>query len=244
VGAGFATRRGGDHYDLDALQAIAAAEPERLSASVLLRPVLESALLPTVAYVGGPGELRYLEMTGPIYEELATVRQTPVPRWSGVLVEPHIDRMLEKFDSSVSEVLAAPSALEQRLLRGQIPPNVAKGLAELQAHANRVHDAIEAETLDIDPTLMGPLANSRRQMVWAARDLERRVLRRLRAREGVELAQAARVTGTLLPGGHPQERVLTIAPFLARHGPLLLDAIRTAADEWYASALEGAGAPI
>ena len=71
--------------------------PTRLSPNVLLRPVVESALLPTVAYLGGPGELRYLALTPPVYQRLGVARQLPMPRWSGVMVEPRVDRVLEKF---------------------------------------------------------------------------------------------------------------------------------------------------
>ena len=66
-GARFTTRRGKNEYDLPRLEALAAREPERFSPNVLLRPVVESALLPTVAYLGGPGELRYLALTPPVY---------------------------------------------------------------------------------------------------------------------------------------------------------------------------------
>jgi len=242
-GEGFVTRRGGDFHSGEELAAIAARDPQRLSASVLLRPVLESALLPTVAYVGGPGELRYLEMTGPVYEQTGTWQQTPVPRWSGVIVEPHVERMLAKFGATVGEAITQSSALEQRIIRSRLPASVAGALAELGRVAGELVDRVEPSALEIDPTLAGPVANARRQMDWAVRDLETRILRRLRAREDTELRQVHRVLGSLRPGGSPQERVLTVAPFLAHHGEAVLQGILEAATAWYASALEGAPFP-
>ena len=62
-------------------------------------------MLPTVAYLGGPGELRYLALTPPVYERLGIPRQLPMPRWSGVIVEPRVDRVLEKFGVTLAELL-------------------------------------------------------------------------------------------------------------------------------------------
>ena len=109
----YITRRGRQRYDLEALQRIAAAEPERLSPNVLLRPIVESALLPTVAYLGGPGELKYLALTLPIYERMRVPRQTVLPRWSGAIVEPKVERILEKFGIDLFELPGA-----SRLPRG------------------------------------------------------------------------------------------------------------------------------
>lgn len=234
------TRRGGDPVSLEALAAIADAEPERLSANVLLRPVLESHLLPTVAYVAGPGELRYLGMLPGLYQALGVHRQRPVPRWSGAIVEPHVERILGKFAASVEEVMNDFPALERRVLRSHLPAGVIDTLAELQATNDRLYASLEEPLAGVDPTLRGPLASSHRQASWAARDLERKALSRLRAREQVELAQLGRLRTALLPGGKPQERVLTIAPFLARHGPALLETVRAEAAQRYRTALEGA----
>ena len=44
----------------------------------------------------------------------------------------------------------------------------------------------------------------------------------------------------MLPDNKSQERVLTIAPFLARYGPSLISDLSEAIEAWYASALEGA----
>jgi hypothetical protein len=41
------------------------------------------------------------------------------------------------------------------------------------------------------------------------------------------------------PGGKPQERVLTVAPFLAREGPRLMEELVSAIEQWYVAALEG-----
>ena len=125
---GFVTRRARERFALEELRRIAATEPTRLSPNVLLRPVVESALLPTVAYVAGPGELRYLALTPPVYERLGVARQRPIPRWSGVLVEPKVDRVLEKFGVTLEDLLEPDGALEARLVRSQLPARPSKAL--------------------------------------------------------------------------------------------------------------------
>lgn len=235
---GLRTRRGGDTYSWAQLDAIGREDPRRFSPNVLLRPVVESAILPTVAYVGGPGELRYLRLTPPLYAALGVTPQRPVPRWSGVIVEPHVERILAKFGSSVEEVLRGGEALVSRIVQGQVPADVRSALERLESEATMLLDRISPAVLALDPTLERPVASARRQVAWAARDLGRRIHARVRARSAVELAQVARVRGALLPGGVPQERILTIAPFLARYGPRLLVAIRDAAAAGYAGALE------
>jgi uncharacterized protein YllA (UPF0747 family) len=66
-GAGFVTRRSGERFTRAQLETIAADAPERLSPNVLLRPVIEAALFPTLAYVGGPGEMGYLPASAPLF---------------------------------------------------------------------------------------------------------------------------------------------------------------------------------
>jgi bacillithiol synthase len=115
---GFVTRRGREELSLDALQQLAAAEPERLSPNVLLRPVIESALLPTVAYMAGPSELAYLGLAAPIYQRMRIPRQLALPRWSGLLIEPRVERVLRKFNLDVTDLLVPAGALESRLVSG------------------------------------------------------------------------------------------------------------------------------
>ena len=52
----FVLRRQHTTVGFDEVRRIAADEPTRLSGNVLLRPVLESAVLPTVAYLAGPAD--------------------------------------------------------------------------------------------------------------------------------------------------------------------------------------------
>jgi bacillithiol biosynthesis cysteine-adding enzyme BshC len=239
----FVTRRSREQFGLETLQRIAAEFPGRLSPNVLLRPVVESAFFPTVAYLGGPGELRYLAVTPPIYQRLGVIRQLPLPRWSGVIVEPRVDRVLEKFGAGLDELLAPPGALEARLVRSRLPPSVTAALGEIRDTLTRAYDAVLAGAVDIDPTLARPIQGTRQQALTGSEDVEKKLVLHLKRRQETELAQIARARAAVLPGQKPQERVLTLAPFLARYGPALLDALREEMERYYGSALEGASDP-
>jgi bacillithiol biosynthesis cysteine-adding enzyme BshC len=241
-GDAFVTRRSRERFDLAALERIAAEDPSRLSPNVLLRPVVESAILPTVAYLGGPGELRYLTMTPPIYQRLEVVPQRPLPRWSGVIVEPRVDRLLEKFGLELADLSGPPGAVEARVVRSQLPAEVPQALERLRGSIEEGYAVLERAAADVDPTLVRPTQAVRQQALSGTQDIEKKLVQHLKRRQETELGQLARARTAVLPGGKPQERVLTVAPFLARYGPGLLTELTDAFEQWYRGALEGAPA--
>ncbi len=242
-GAEFVTRRSRERFDLAAIERIAGEEPTRLSPNVLLRPVVESALLPTVTYLGGPGELRYLALTPPIYDRLEIPRQRPLPRWSGVIVEPRVDRVLEKFGVSLADLSAPPGALEARLVRAQLPAEAVEALEGLRRALDEGYAVLERAATDIDPTLARPTQAARQQAIGGTQEIEKKLVHHLKRRQETELSQLARARTALVPNGKPQERVLTLAPFLARFGPGLLEELTDAFRAWYRGALEASSQP-
>ncbi|MGE5232046.1 MAG: bacillithiol biosynthesis cysteine-adding enzyme BshC, partial [Deltaproteobacteria bacterium] len=200
-GGGFSTRRGKAEYSLAELEALAAREPTRFSPNVLLRPVVESALLPTVAYLGGPGELRYLGLTPPLYRRMGVAPQRPLPRWSGVLVETRVDRVLEKFGVELGELMQPPGPLEARIVRSRLPESGVAALAALRAAIESGYATIGRAAVEVDPTLEKPVQGARNQALAGTQEVEKKLLHHLKKRQETELAQLARARTAVWPHG-------------------------------------------
>jgi uncharacterized protein YllA (UPF0747 family) len=242
-GEDFVTRRSRERFNLQTLRSIAREEPTRLSPNVLLRPVVESALLPTVAYLGGPGELNYLVLTPPVYREMGVQRQLPLPRWSGVLLEPRVERVLQKFQIALQDLLAPAGALEGRLMRSQLPPEALEALASIRQALERGYETIGRSATEIDPTLVRSIQGVQQQALAGSQEVEKKLVQHLKRRQETELGQIGRARNAVLPLNKPQERVLTVAPFLARYGPDLITNLTDEIERWYAATLEGASQP-
>jgi uncharacterized protein YllA (UPF0747 family) len=78
------------------------------------------------------------------------------------------------------------------------------------------------------------------QALSGLQDTEKKLVQHLKRRQEIELSQISKARALILPENKPQERVLTIAPFLARYGPGLIAELSDAMEAWYAAALEGA----
>lgn len=243
AGGGYVTRRTRERISAEELSAIAERAPERLSANVLLRPVLESALFPTVAYCAGPSELRYLSLAEPVFAGLQVHRTRALPRWSGVIVEAHVDRALEKFGLTLTELMDPAADLLARAVRASLPASAAEALAGLRADLEGRYATLRAEAMRIDPTLGRTFELALRRSLDAVQRADRKLVRNLKRRHQTELAQLVRARDAVLPAGKPQERVVTAASVLARHGAAALDAVLAEADRWYAAALEGRPVP-
>lgn len=218
-----------------------------LDPNVLLRPVLERALLPTVAYLGGPGEMAYFAQSSAAADALAVARPLVLPRWSGLVVEPHVRRVLERHGLEPDEVRDADAALA-RLVRSTLPAALGAALARLRSDMDRALDAVTLAVEGDPPTLVSPevLEGARRAILHRADRLERRIVAAAKRRAGAVARDVGVAHAALFPLGRPQERVLNLMPLLARHGRALLAAMleqaRAHADVLVAGAEPPAGA--
>ena len=233
-GADFVTRRSGERFTRGQLEQIAAETPERLSPNVLLRPVIEAALLPTLAYVGGPGEMEYLQDSAPLFSSLGVAPQARVPRWSGLIIEARVDKVLGKHGLAPVDFDGKPGALETRFAQAQVPPDLAAALHELREVIESRYARIGGEVQRIDPTLERTVESARNAALSNTNEVEKKVVASLKRSQGTLLSQLARARAALAPTGKPQERVLTIASFLARYGSTLLDEIDAEVARWAA----------
>lgn len=233
-GDGFVTRRSAERFTRAQLEQIARDEPDRLSPNVLLRPVVEAALLPTVAYVGGPAELEYLPDATPLYELVkgAATRQAPVPRWSGVLVEGRVDKLLTRYGLRLEDFEGQPGALESRVVRESLPPEIATRFGELREAIEERYARLGEAVERVDPTLARPVRSARNSALGGTQEIEKKLLAGLkRDNEGL-VRQLARARAAVHPRGEPQERVLTLASFLIRYGPPLFEELEREVARW------------
>jgi len=197
--------------------------------------VVEAALLPTVAYVAGPGEFRYLSrQASRLYPLLGVPQQQPVPRWGGTIVDTVSARLLGRLALEPGQVLADDGSLGREVLRRDLAP-------EIPAAADRLRGAIDdtAGELDrlgqqIDPVLERAIETRRRRLRFVSDDLEQLMERHLRKRDDIAYAQYRRLRQRLRPLDQPQERVIGVAGALGRWGESWLDAVEASASGWAA----------
>jgi len=233
-GGDFVTRRSNERFSRAQLEQIAAETPERLSPNVLLRPVIEAALFPTLAYVGGPGEMDYLQDSAPLFSKLGVAPQARVPRWSGLIIEARVDKVLSKHGLAPADFTGPPGALEARFVQADLPPDLAATLRELRKDVEARYQRISGEVQQLDPTLERTVQSARNAALAGTNEIEKKLVASLKRSQGTLLGQLARVRAALAPGGKPQERVLTVASFLARYGGALLDDIDAEVARWAA----------
>ena len=241
-GKGFVTRRSGERFSRNELERVARETPERLSGNVLLRPAIEAALFPTVAYLGGPGEMEYLPESKPLFIRHGVAAPASVPRWSGLIVESRVEKVLERHsltpadfgDGTGGAGGAGGENVEVRLAREGLPPEVATMLTELRANVEQRYERLGHAVQQIDPTLERTVQSARNAALAGTHEVEKKLIASLKRAQGTLLGQIARARAALAPGGKPQERVFTAASFLARYGPGLLDEIDREVARWAA----------
>ena len=210
---------------LSSLVEEARTNPGRFSPNVLLRPLVQDTLFPTICYVSGPSELAYLGQLREVYEHFDIPMPLIFPRASATLVDAAAARFLSKQQVPLDDLRSRDESALNRLLQSQLPPEIEHSLKSaeetLRSALQRVIDAMPL----LDPTLAGAAKTTMGKMEHDLKSLQGKVIQAAKRRDETLRRQFTRAQAQIFPLGNPQERTLTLVYFLNRYGPALVDTL-------------------
>ena len=206
-----------------ALEDEAASRPHRFSPNVLLRPIVQDTLFPTVCYVAGPSELAYLGQLRGVYEHFEVPMPLIHPRATATLVDSAAYRFLSKYDIPLEDLQRQDESALNRLLQAQLPATVETAIAEAEETVRRAFERVVEAVPAVDPTLAGAARTTLGKLEHEIRALHGKVIHAAKKRDETLRRQFTRTQAQTFPHGQPQERVLGAVFFLNLYGPALIE---------------------
>ena len=202
--------------------------PTHFSPNVVTRPVVQDLVLPTLALVAGPGEIRYLNQLADAatHDFYAVPACAVLPRPRVLLLEPRIERILGKRQIPLDLLeREAWGDVEAKLAGSELPEDLNRALTDLSGDAQAVLARLRTRLGELAhrPSVGTAFEKTERAWLQAADRLQDRVRQELRGEASTGADQRERVLEALCPGGQPQERVFgPLAPFLIQYGSDLI----------------------
>jgi len=211
----------------DLLNRIAAA-PQNFSPNVLLRPVVQDYLLPTLAYTGGSAEVAYFSQAAVVYEALLGHVTPVIPRFSSTLVENKPNALLERYGLTFLQVVDGEAALREKMAAATLPTELQSAFEGAEASLEKSFHAIRSNLAQLDKTLVDAANNAESKMRHQIESLRARAARAELRHAEVLSRHAELLSNALYPNKALQEREIAGISFLARHGLPLLEQLYSA----------------
>lgn len=198
-------------------------KPYKVSPNVLLRPIVQDHLFPTVAYVGGPSEIAYfsqVEAISGIWNKEVAV----FPRASLTIVDRKAQRWLTRYGLKVSDFFSI-SRLEMldkilhRVGAAEILERFDRVTREFKGKLESLEDAIRGN----DPVVSQMLNVAERKISYQLGRVRNRFLINSSEREIHLTRHLDYLRDHLYPEGQLQERRINFNQFLSLEGRTLVN---------------------
>ncbi len=210
------------------LAAEARATPDHFSPNVLLRPLVQDTLFPTVAYVGGPSELGYLGQLRGVYEHFGLPMPLIYPRATATVLDSAGTRFLTKYELPLETLQPQDEATLNRLLESLLPPQLEASLDRAETVVVESMQAVTAQLTRLDPTLEGAAKSTLGKMSHELASLRNKLIQAAKRRDETLRRQFVRARAQAFPDGQPQERTIGFISLQDRYGPALVELLEHA----------------
>ena len=210
-------------FSLDELSAIAVEDPGRFSPGVMLRPVVQDHLLPTICYFGGGAEIAYFAQNSEVYRVLDRPVTPIFHRQSFTVIEPRHRRTLEKFQLDLTDLFSGIEAVSLRIAEQTLSTASAREFAEVEENINSQLHRLDQMLSRIDPTLAESLGKRRRKILFHIGALRKKALLAEVRRHDEADRRIGSLFEALLPHSQLQERTINFYSFANKFGSQFTD---------------------
>lgn len=216
---------------------LAEESPERFSANVILRPIMQDWVLPTFAYIAGPAEVAYLAQLKSNYAFFGVEMPLVVPRHSLSIVEPKVKKVFARLseqmgNSDLAALYAEFFSDRERLVRRIVDKmetlSVERLFAQTESQMNSALQSLGEGLGALDPTLKDALETASGKIFYQLHHLKEKAFRAEKQRHQDIVAQIEKCEANLLPNERLQERAVNAFYYFSKFGFSLLDTLRHA----------------
>ena len=215
---GFGLKGARQQFTRDELVAMAGQTPERFSPNVVLRPICQDTLLPTITYVGGPAEIAYFAQLGTLYHEFGLPQPIVYPRASATILEEKVQKVLERYNLQDSDFFQEVELLKRKVAGGLSTVNLDELFGGTRAAISDAFQALGGALEQIDKTLVGSVDTAAKKTEYHLDSIRQKVAAAEVRRHEASVRQIEKAAAHVFPRSRFQERELNVVHFLNRYG--------------------------
>ncbi len=206
-------------FSNDELLEVARNHPELLSNNVMTRPLMQEMLFPTLAFVGGGGEITYWALLKEAFKGARLQMPPVIPRLSFTYIDHKTASALETLQVDLEEsIQRGVQSAKMYFLSKQTTLPVETMMSEFKEHMKEVYEPLHLFAKEIRAD-MEELSKANEQIVLKELNyLQKRMEQAVKEPVENVLKQFAEVDHMLHPNGGLQERVWNPVPFLVNQG--------------------------
>ena len=215
---GFQLKGTNKTLSLDALTKLIETAPERISPNVLLRPIVQDSILPTLAYVAGPSEVAYFAQLLPVYRIMNLEMPMIFPRTSLTIIENRSEKILNRHQLKFTDLFKGTTSALRSLLDSSVDESISLRFDEIKTNIAEHLGKMEELLKVVDPTLTGALGTTQKKIQYQIESLQTKFSKAELGKQRIVARQIENVFNSLYPSNNLQEREINFFYFLSRYG--------------------------
>ncbi|MCP1124834.1 bacillithiol biosynthesis cysteine-adding enzyme BshC [Bacillus sp. 3103sda1] len=193
--------------------------PEQFSNNVVTRPLMQEFVFPTLAFIGGPGEIAYWSELQQVFHAMDFQMPPVVPRLTISYLARDIETDLQDLQLQESEVFnKGITALREKWLSMQVEEPIDNQFTHAAEQIGAIHTSLQQFVQKVNPGLRDFAKKNELKIMQQLELLERTLRADFERKHEVQLNKFRRIENSLQPLYAPQERVWNICYYLNIHG--------------------------
>ncbi|MBD3381868.1 MAG: bacillithiol biosynthesis cysteine-adding enzyme BshC [candidate division Zixibacteria bacterium] len=201
--------------------------PNHFSPNVLLRPVMQDHLFPTLAYIGGPAEVAYFAQIKDLHNHFKVQCPIVYPRISATVMDKFACRVMEKHELTMTDFIDEKhlQAKIKDIVEEKIPAELDQKIEQDCDEINQRILSLEKYLADFDEGVQRTVRKTKGKVEYEIKQLREKIIKAYKKRNKGIVDGIERASEFLYPEQSLQERHFNIFNFIVRYGPEFMDKI-------------------